>query len=139
MSHHLKLLLFIIPLLTTSCSQTEITGKWKLETNPSFDQGMRSNQSSWEGLILNSDSTFVIGEDTTEPIVHDTVPGWHTGGKFTGNWRVEGNKLLLHPADIEEPIYLSYEIIQLTFKRLVLLSTFDKGDTTKNITYSRDK
>ena len=80
----------------------------------------------------------MIGEDTNEPIVHDTVPGWHVGGKMTGNWRVEDNTLLLHLAEIEQPVYLRYEIIQLTSERLVLLSSFNKGDTTKYIVFHRN-
>ena len=139
MSIRLKLLSFIFCLLFSNCKNTEITGKWKPEIHPSYKQSLESGQSSWGDLILNSDSTFVIEGDTSEPRLNNTVPGWHVGGRIKGNWRLDGNSLTFHMDDIERPYYLSYEIIHLTSTRLVLLSSFEKGDTTKYMVYSRSK
>jgi hypothetical protein len=128
-------------LFTLACKdKVQLIGKWKREINPNLkDQNLVEN-TGWGDINFSADSTFRMQGDTTVEQVSDTIPGWQVGGPLKGTWRIEKNHLLLYFEDLGPLQFpLRYKIIQLTDKRLVLLSAFDNGDTTMKLTYSRKK
>jgi hypothetical protein len=115
-------------LVLNACNKNRIIGKWTHKIK--HDGG---------DIIFNPDSTYLIegfpGYDPSK----DTVAGWSISGPIRRKWKIEKNNLLLQPGGLTANLYITYEIIQLTNKQLVLLSSFDKGDTTKYIIYYRDQ
>jgi hypothetical protein len=127
-------------LLALACGdKVQLIGKWKREINPNLEDQYLVANTGWGDINFSSDSTFSMQGDTTVEQISDTTPGWHVSGPLKGTWRIEKNHLLLYFEDIVPQFPLRYKIVQLTDKRLMLLSALDKGDTTMKLTYSRRK
>ena len=134
-------MILIISLSLESCLNRKtkgITGTWIRQDYDSLSQALEDNKDHWGDLIFSADSTFTINGDSPEDT--STASGWHVGGIVKGKYSIDEDHLYLKPKEWEKILFsLNYEIIELTNKKLVLLSAFDKGDTTKYIIYSRDE
>ena len=114
-------------MLVLACSdKVQIIGKWKRESNPNLEDQNLFESTGWGDIRFNADSTFNMKGDNTVRQVIDTISGWHVGGPMNGTWRIEENDLLLYFEDLSPQIPLRYEIVELTDRRLVLLSAHDK-------------
>lgn len=134
-----RLAVFLLFLVVTllGCNKPQVIGKWKREFGPELEKEFGPEINGFGNLTLNADSTYLIAGDGHKDTAGDSIPGWHVGHDQRGKWRLEKDKLFLKLENLEPGIYLGYDIIELTRKKLVLLSPFDKGDTTKYIVYSR--
>lgn len=136
-------MILIISLSLVSCHDFDdktIVGKWERQSNDSLEKVFNGNKPNWGDITFLPDSTFTIHGDSRKDTSSASVPGWHVGGQVKGKYRIEEHHLYLTPEDWNKPLFsLNYQIIELTKRKLVLLSTFDKGDTTKYIIYSRNE
>jgi hypothetical protein len=134
-------MILITSLSLVSCHDFDgktIVGKWERQSNDSLEKVLNGNKPHWGDITFLTDSTFTIHGDSQKDTSSASVPGWHVGGQVNGKYRIEENYLYLTPEEWNKTLFsLNYQIIELTKRKLVLLSTFDIGDTTKRIVYTR--
>jgi hypothetical protein len=71
-------------------------------------------------LDLNADSTFSYSG--ANPILHDTIPGWHSSLNLTGTWSVRNEKILeftLPPR--QEMFVMPFRMVYISKNELHLL------------------
>lgn len=132
----------IILILSVSCFNSRkgngIVGKWNRQNKDTLGRIVESEKGDWGDISFLKDSTFIINGNQQEDTSTVSVPGWHIGGAVKGKYRINENHLALELGEWERiPFSLNFEIIELTRDKLVLLSAFNKGDTTKYIVYFR--
>ena len=122
----------------TNSKDKGIVGKWNRQSDDSLSKVIEGEKANWGDITFLEDSTFTINGDAQEDTSTASIPGWHVGGVLKGKYSIDENQLSLKPEEWKKTLFsLNYKIVELTNKKLVLLSTFDKEDTTKYIVYSR--
>jgi hypothetical protein len=116
-------------------SSGNIIGKWQREENLNAEKES-SDTNYWASITFNSDTTFSIAANNEEKHLGVSLAEWFGGSDLKGKWRIEKKQLFLKSEGLSTNFFSSYDIIQLTSGKLILLS---KGDTSKPITYSRKK
>jgi hypothetical protein len=116
-----RIIVLFICLATLSCSNnSSIIGRWKQLENEPYDS--IPNYKAERVLTIAIDSSFTFDDGTAESTDTSVVPGWHTGGAFSGRWRMPDKKHLELRMDPQEPLMiLNYEVIKLTDKELELI------------------
>lgn len=112
-----------------SCKESNIIGKWKRSGFTKYRRLLQNDTSSLGNLTISGDSTFFINGDGRKDI--DTVPGWHTGVDFSGTWSIINKNLVFQYDPKENPFGLAFNIIRLTNRKLILVSTFDRKHKNK--------
>jgi Lipocalin-like domain len=118
------ILLFLITTSILSCKESEIIGHWKRLDFEKYRKLLKNDTSAIGNLTISSDSTFFINGDGEKDI--DTVAGWHTGGDFSGTWRIKNKKIVVQYDPELNPYGMQFEIRRLSKRKLVLGSPSDR-------------
>jgi hypothetical protein len=112
-------------------SQTGLIGAWR-RVNPNMKtQDIKNKQIKKWDLEIYADSTFHMQGDTA--VQTSTVSGWHVGEDYKGTWEQnDSTYLTLWIGPKKERMFLTYKIVKLTSKKLLLRSLPDTKSNKKN-------
>lgn len=132
-----RLFLFLVSVSSFGLAngQLNLIGNWRRLQPDSNEEKHLQLGSRFGDLIIRSDSTFqVVGDSASNK---SDIPGWHIGDGYKGIWELHRRQLTLRLTPENEGMFLTYTIIKLTKKQLVLRSSFNPNDSKFDISYLR--
>jgi hypothetical protein len=131
----------LIPLLFIAVSlqaysQASFIGKWKRIKKPvvKYRGNITRQVPNWNDLEIRADSTFHIEGDTSNQ--HSTTAGWYSAAAINGTWECRDHKHLIFWLGTKKEMPLSYRIVILTSKKLILRPPLDR-DSKYDLNFER--
>jgi hypothetical protein len=125
--------------LISACNSKNhgIIGQWKREKLHLLE-GFEMLDSNWGNITFYPDSTFFIQGQSNQDSAGASLPGWNAGGNTKGTWRLGDSLLFLQLEPKEASMALTYKIIRMTERQLILNSALSGKDFKKDyMEYSR--